>query len=151
MLNRGKTFYTSDVSLLRADGKLVKTPLPDTADYQDVIGGRLIAKLNKPLGAFPAGAIVAYALADIAAGRDAAPELVMAPSKSQAIEEVSASDNILWVKALDDVSGKLFALRRECRRALGERSDAAGREQHGAPARCRRRSRTWRSPPSRAC
>jgi prolyl oligopeptidase len=36
----------------------------------------------------------------------------MAPSKSQAIEQVSASDTILWVKALDDVSGKLFALRR---------------------------------------
>jgi prolyl oligopeptidase len=38
--------------------------------------------------------------------------LVMAPSKSQAIEQVSASDNVLWIKALDDVSGKLFALTR---------------------------------------
>ena len=30
--------------------------------------------------------------------------------KTQAIEEVSATDNVLWIKALDDVSGKLFAL-----------------------------------------
>ena len=36
----------------------------------------------------------------------------MAPSERQAIEEVSASDDVLWVKALDDVSGRLFALRR---------------------------------------
>jgi prolyl oligopeptidase len=36
----------------------------------------------------------------------------MAPTERQAIEEVSASDEVLWVKALDDVSGRLFALRR---------------------------------------
>jgi prolyl oligopeptidase len=112
MLDRGKTFYTNDLSLLRADGKLVPIPLPDTANYQDVIGGRLIAKLNQPLGAIPAGAVVAYSLADIEAGREAAPELVMAPTRTQAIEEVAATDNVLWIKALDDVSGKLFALSR---------------------------------------
>jgi prolyl oligopeptidase len=96
--------------MLTPDGKLVKTPLPETASYQDVIAGRLIAKLNAPLGNLPAGAIVSYALNDVAAGRDVQPRLVVAPSKSQAIEEVSASDKVLWVKALDDVSGKLFAL-----------------------------------------
>jgi prolyl oligopeptidase len=112
-LDRGKTFYTSELSLLLPGGKVVKTPLPEDAELQDVIGGRLIAKLQSPLGSLPEGAVVAYPLADIAAGRAAAPELVMAPSKSQAIEEVAASDNVLWVKALDDVSGKLFALRRQ--------------------------------------
>lgn len=116
MLSRGKTFWTSELFLMAGPDRVVKTPLPDDADYQDVIGGRLIAKLNSALQAggksFPAGAIVAYPLAEIAAGGAPAPELVMAPSKSQAIEQVSASDNILWVKALDDVSGKLFALRR---------------------------------------
>jgi hypothetical protein len=38
MLNRGKTFWTDELSLLTAEGKLVKTPLPETAEYQDVIG-----------------------------------------------------------------------------------------------------------------
>lgn len=112
-VNRGKTFWTNELSLLAPDGRLVKLPLPDTANFRDIIGGRLIATLNAPLGALPAGAIISYALTDIVAGRDAAPELVMAPSKSQAIEDVVATDNILWVKALDDVSGKLFALKRE--------------------------------------
>ncbi len=111
-LDRGKTFYTSELSLLTRDGRVVKTPLPEDAEFQDVLAGRLIAKLQSPLGKLPEGSVIAYALADIAAGRPAAPELVMAPSKSQAIEEVAASDSVLWVKALDDVSGKLFALRR---------------------------------------
>lgn len=111
-LDRGKDFYTSEVSLLAANGKVIRTPLPEDASFEDVIGGRLIAKLQSPLGSIPEGSVVAYSLADIEAGRTTAPELVMAPSKSQAIEEVAASDNILWVKALDDVSGKLFALRR---------------------------------------
>lgn len=111
MVSRGVTFWTQKLSLV-VDGRLVPTPLPGNAEYEDVIAGRLIAKLNSPLGDLPAGALVAYALADIAAGRTAAPELVMAPSRSQAIEEVAASDTVLWVKALDDVSGKLFALSR---------------------------------------
>jgi prolyl oligopeptidase len=111
-VSRGKTFWTNEVVMLTREGRLARTPLPETADFQDVIGGRMIAKLNAPLGEFPAGAIVAYSLADVAAGREAAPELVMAPSRSQAIEEVAASDHVLWVKALDDVSGKLFALTR---------------------------------------
>jgi prolyl oligopeptidase len=111
-INRSKTTWTNELSLLTG-GRLVKTPLPDTASFRDVLEGRLIATLNAPLGDFPEGAIVAYSLTDIAAGRSAAPELVMAPSANQAIEEVAASDHVLWVKALDDVSGKLFALTRD--------------------------------------
>lgn len=112
ILNRGKTFYTDEMFVGTADGKFVPVPVPDTASYQDVIGGRMIYKLNRDWDALKAGSVVAIPLADVAAGRAVTPELVMAPSKSQAIEEVSASDSILWVKALDDVSGKLFALRR---------------------------------------
>ena len=114
-VNKGKTFWTGELWLYAGPDKLVRTPLPEDAEFRDVFQGRLIASLNSALPVaggetLPAGAIVAYSLADIAAGRNAAPKLVMAPTKSQAIEEVAASDNILWVKALDDVSGKLFAL-----------------------------------------
>ena len=114
-IERGRTFWTHDYYLL-AGTRPVKVPIPADADFRDVLGGRMIVSLNSPLAAggrsFPAGAVVAWPLADIAAGRAAAPELVMAPSPSQSIEEVTASENVLWVKALDDVSGKLFALRR---------------------------------------
>jgi prolyl oligopeptidase len=114
-IERGRSFWTHDYYLL-AGTRPVKVPVPDDADFRDVLGGRMIVSLNSPLAAggrsFPAGALVAWPLADIAAGRAGAPELVMAPSPSQSIEEATASENLLWVKALDDVSGKLFALRR---------------------------------------
>jgi prolyl oligopeptidase len=114
-VERGRSFWTCDLYLL-AGTRPVKVPVPADADFRDVLGGRMIVSLNAPLTAggrtFPAGAVVAWPLADIAAGRSSAPELVMAPTPSQAIEEVTASENVLWVKALDDVSGKLFALRR---------------------------------------
>ena len=116
LLGRGKTFWTNEVSLLTQDGRLVPTPLPEDAEFEDILDGRLIAKLQSPLEAegqtYPEGAVVAWSLVDIEAGRPSAPELVMAPSAKQAIEQVAASDNVLWVKALEDVSGKLFALRR---------------------------------------
>jgi len=111
-ITRGKTFWSNDLSLVTPDGDLVRTPVPDTAEYQDVIDGRIVAKLNKPLGELPAGALVSYSLAEIAAGRPAPPEVVMIPNDHQAIEDVVASKDVLWVKALDDVSGKLFALTR---------------------------------------
>ncbi|MFL6751620.1 MAG: prolyl oligopeptidase family serine peptidase [Sphingomicrobium sp.] len=111
-ISRGTTFWANALSLFTANGRLVRVPLPETADFQDVIQGRLIATLNRPLQGMPAGAIVAYPLAEIAAGRNPSPELVMAPTPTQAIEEVAASDHVLWVKALDDVSGKLLALTR---------------------------------------
>jgi len=114
-IERGRTFWTHDYYLLAGD-RPVKVPVPADADFRDVLGGRMIVSLNSPLAvggrSFPAGAVVAWPLADIAAGRAAVPELVMAPSPTQSIEEVTASENVLWVKALDDVSGKLFALRR---------------------------------------
>lgn len=107
IVSRG--YWDRDHFLLTG-GTLKPLPFPAGADYQDVIGGRVIAKVQQPGGRYPEGSLIAYRLADIAAGRPAAAQLVMAPSASQAIEEVSATDHVLWVKALDNVSGKLFAL-----------------------------------------
>ncbi|MFL6845970.1 MAG: prolyl oligopeptidase family serine peptidase [Allosphingosinicella sp.] len=109
-VNRGKTFWTNEYHLLTPTGGLIPVPLPADAEFEDVIGDQLIAKLQSPLGRFKAGTLVAYSLTSILARGHAEPTLVMAPTAKQAIEEVSASDNVLWVKALDDVSGKLFAL-----------------------------------------
>jgi len=78
-----------------------------------VVSGQAIATLVEPLGSHQPGSVVAFDIAQMLGGQKPAPALVMAPTKSQAIEEVAASDNVLWIKALDDVSGKLFALRRQ--------------------------------------
>jgi prolyl oligopeptidase len=115
-VRRGISFWKSELFLRGPGGRFVRTPLPQDADYEDVIDGRLIARLNSPLASagrtFPAGAIVAYPLEPMAAGRTAAPEFVVAPAANQAIEEVSGSAHTLWVKLLQDVSGRLLALRR---------------------------------------
>ncbi len=105
-VRRGTGFYTSQYSLLGTDGRMTRLPIPDSAEFNDVIGGKAIVSLIDPLGSFRPGDLVAYDL-DRPAN---APTLVMRPTKSQSIEQVSATDSILYVKVLDDVSGKLLAL-----------------------------------------
>ncbi|MBW6526042.1 prolyl oligopeptidase family serine peptidase [Sphingomonas sp. RHCKR7] len=112
MISVGRSFFDRAMLLGTDDGRFVPLGLPRNADVMDVIDGRVVARLSQPALGFPAGALVAWSLADIAAGRRATPELVLAPTEHQAIEEAGASDRVLWVKLLDDVSGKLLALRR---------------------------------------
>jgi prolyl oligopeptidase len=115
-VNRGKTFWTNQYQLIAAPGRLVPVPLAEDADFEGVIGDSLIVKLQSPLKqggeTIAEGSLVAYALADIAAGRAAPARRVLEPNAAMAIEEVSASDSVLWVKVLDHVSGRLYALRR---------------------------------------
>jgi prolyl oligopeptidase len=114
MISRGKTFYTADLLLPNVDrSRYISTIVPETASVRDVLDGQLIVFLNRDWGDKPAGSLVSLSLADMSADRKVAIVPAMTPTKAQAIEEVSATDNILWVKALDDVEGKLFALRRD--------------------------------------
>lgn len=114
VIARSKTFYTTDYMIPNSDrSAYVSTIIPDTAGIRDVIGGQAIIFLNQDWADVPAGSLVSLSLADMSAGRRTAVVTAMEPTKAQAIEDVAASDNILWVKALDDVEGKLFALRRD--------------------------------------
>jgi prolyl oligopeptidase len=112
MIVRGVDFYHSEVSHIAPDGRLVRSPLPTDAQVEDVLDGHLIATLASDWQGHKAGSIVEYAIADLLAGKTPAVRDVMVPTKSQAIEDVSAGDRILWVKLLDDVSGKLVAIGR---------------------------------------
>ena len=114
MISRGKTFYTADIKLPNVDAsRYISTIIPDTASIRDVIDGQLVIFLNQDWANIPAGSLVSLSLADMSTGRQVPIVTAMTPTKAQAIENVSATDNILWVKALDDVEGKLFALRRD--------------------------------------
>ncbi|WP_338425123.1 prolyl oligopeptidase family serine peptidase [Sphingopyxis kveilinensis] len=114
MISRAKTFYTADLLLPNVDrSRYISTIVPETASVRDVIDGQLIVFLNRDWADKPAGSLVSLSLADMSADRKVAIVPAMTPTRAQAIEEVSATDNILWVKALDDVEGKLFALRRD--------------------------------------
>ena len=109
-VSQGTSFYASDTWLLGKDGSLTRTPVPDTADIQGVLGGDLIAFLNKPMGSFPAGAVVSWPIAGVIAGSNPAPRLVFQPTGKQSVQGVSTTDHAIWISLLDDVSGKLVAL-----------------------------------------
>jgi prolyl oligopeptidase len=114
LIGRSPSFYTNEYSIRSADGsRFIPMNLPATADLRGVINGQAILLLNQAEGDLPQGALVSISLGDLAAGRKAALQLVMAPTPAQAIQQVHATDNILWVKALDDVEGRLFALTRD--------------------------------------
>ena len=113
-VNRSPSFWTNQISLVKEDGSTVPLPLPEDAEFEAVLNGLVIAKLNSALettgGAEEPGALVAWSLQSVLDGSDPAPFAVFRPSDTQAIEEVAASETKLWVKVLDDVSGKLIEL-----------------------------------------
>ncbi|MDE2562974.1 MAG: S9 family peptidase [Sphingomonadales bacterium] len=111
-LRRGITFYTGETWIEGPGGTFVKTPLPETADLQGIEDGRLIVFLNKPLGDIPEGSVVDWPIADVLAGKARAPEVVFKPSAAQAVETVGTTDHHVWIKLLDDVSGRLLSLTR---------------------------------------
>jgi prolyl oligopeptidase len=112
ILTRAIDFYHHKVSHIAPGGHLVPSPLPEDADIVDVLDGRVIASLKTPWQGHPTGALVAYSIPDLLAGKTPAIETVFVPNEHQAVEEVSASRSKLWVKYLEDVSGRLTALTR---------------------------------------
>ncbi len=112
VVTRGLDFYTTAAFHLAPNGRQVPVPLPRDAELVDVLDGRMIAQLYSDVGPIRAGSVVAYAIDDVLAGRRPAIETVFVPSASQSVEEVRVGDGVLWVKALDDVSGRLFAVTR---------------------------------------
>ncbi|HET9335207.1 MAG TPA: prolyl oligopeptidase family serine peptidase [Sphingomicrobium sp.] len=108
-ISRSTGFYTTRWSMMAPDGRWIELPIPETAEFQAVLKGQVIVSLVDPLGSLKPGSVIAYDIATVLAGQEPLPALVIAPSPSESIEEVAASDNMLWVKLLDDVSGKLMA------------------------------------------
>jgi prolyl oligopeptidase len=108
-VRRGPSFWTSEYALVTDSGDTVALPLPEDAEFEAVLGGFVIGKLNSPMetsaGTEQPGALLAWSLDDVG---DPQPFAVFRPSETQAVEQVAASENKLWVKVLDDVSGKLI-------------------------------------------
>ena len=113
-VRRGPSFWTSEYALVTDNGDTVALPLPVDAEFEAVLGGFVIGKLNSPMetsaGTEQPGALLAWSLDDVLDGGDPQPFAVFRPSETQAVEQVAASENKLWVKVLDNVSGKLIEL-----------------------------------------
>jgi prolyl oligopeptidase len=113
-VRRGPDFWTGEYALVTDSGDTVALPLPVDAEFEAVLDGYVIAKLNSALetlaGIERPGALLAWSLNDVLDGGDPQPFAIFRPSETQAVEQVVASENKLWVKVLDDVSGKLIEL-----------------------------------------
>ncbi len=112
LVSRNVDFFHAKRSHIAEDGRLVPSPLPDDAEISTVLDGRLIATLASEWRGIPSGSVVAYSIADVLAGRAPVIERVLVPTATQAVEQVESSRSVLWVKMLDDVSGRLVSLTR---------------------------------------
>ena len=113
MIVRSISYFDSRRQVRAAGGRWVELPVPVDADIMGLVGDRLVMRLDQPVANHPSGALVAYDFNAILKGGKPGPELILAPGPRQAIEQVNTTDNLLWVKLLEDVSGKLIALRRQ--------------------------------------
>jgi prolyl oligopeptidase len=116
VVHRAISFWETELSHLTPAGAPIRSPLPVTAELQDVLGGRAIALLHGDwtyLGKrWLAGSVIAYPIDAVLRGEPAKVEAVYVPSSTEAVEEIKASANVLWVKVLDNVAGKLVSIRR---------------------------------------
>ncbi|MCS6987646.1 MAG: prolyl oligopeptidase family serine peptidase [Sphingomonadaceae bacterium] len=114
VIDRRITFFTGRLYHLMADWTLAPSPLPEDADFRfiatlgDGQGPRAFALLRSPLGPLPAGSLVAYAVPNV--GRPGPLEPVLSPNDRQAIVDVAATGQALYVHLLDDVAARLVRL-----------------------------------------
>ena len=106
-------FYHNKRDYITPDGQLLHLPLPTDAEVNGVLGGRLIATLTSDWNGMAAGSVIAYPITAAPAGTSARVEVVFRPSAHQAVEQVQAGKSVLWIKLLDDVSGRLLSLTRQ--------------------------------------
>ena len=137
IVTRATDFYHHQVSHIAPDGKLVPSPLPSDADIDDVLDGRVIATLKSDWNGHESGSLVAYSIPDLLAGKSPAIETVFTPDKHQALEEVSASKAKLWIKYLDDVSGRLASVTRTAGGKWKRRARRAARQVDRPPRQYR--------------
>ena len=112
ILEREIDIFNSERQHIAPDGRLAPSPIPTDSIVDTVLDGRLFATLQSDWRGIPAGSVIDYSIPALLAGRDPEVERVFVPSHAQAVEQVGSSKSVIWVKLLDDVSGKLVALTR---------------------------------------
>lgn len=112
---RGLTFFTNEIYHMRPDQTLVRSPLPVDADFKLIHSGKAVALLRSDWTyggmTYPKGSLVAYGIAPLLDNQPVKVEQVFVPGKGQAVSEVDAAKDALYVNVLDNVRGRLLALR----------------------------------------
>ena len=105
ILQRGLDFFRSEFRLVTPGGT-VRLDLPEKAEVEGLVHNQLIARLNEAMVTLPAGSLVSLDLAK----PSGAPQLILAPTPRQSIEEVGVTAGCIVVTMLDEVRGRAEAL-----------------------------------------
>lgn len=136
IVTRAVTFFDSEYHLVDAGGGTRQIPLPLSAEVLAYHKGFLIVRLRADwavavAGAgeptvFKQGALVSFPLKDWAAsGAIARIDLLEMPNERQAVEEVAAGQEAVFVTMLDNVRGRLIAHRFDARAGSWSRQEIA--------------------------
>ncbi|MEO0499944.1 MAG: prolyl oligopeptidase family serine peptidase, partial [Pseudomonadota bacterium] len=110
MIRANETFWASEYAHVKADGTLVPVPIPATATINALFAGKGIVQLNADWDDYASGTLLAYDLAALVDRGEFSLEPVFKPSASQAVQQVAAGKDRLYVTLLDDVNGRMLAL-----------------------------------------
>ncbi|WP_341503910.1 prolyl oligopeptidase family serine peptidase [Gallaecimonas sp. GXIMD4217] len=104
------SFFTNR-AWIRHDGKLIKVPKPDDAQFTAYFNKQLIIKLRSdwPEKGFKRGALVSLALDKALAGKDDFQPL-LSPGERLSIEDVATTQDHLLVTVLDNVKSRVLRL-----------------------------------------
>lgn len=115
-VSRSPDFFTQEIHLVAKDGKTTKLDLPPTIEGQGLIGDHALIQLRADwtVGGktHPKGALLALSHAELSTGK--APTKVTAlvtPTDTSAVSGVAVSKDTVYVAMLDNVVGKLLALK----------------------------------------
>lgn len=116
LANRRPTFFTEELHLIARDGGTTKLALPPEIESQGIFGDHLLIQLRADWAiggrTHPKGALVAVSLKELATGRaPAAATALITPSETTAISGISVAKGGVYVTVLDNVVGKLLALK----------------------------------------
>jgi prolyl oligopeptidase len=109
-IQRGVSFFESEFYMVQGD-KTAKLELPLKSRITDLIGGRLVVKLEESWQtggkSFPEGALVSLDLSAAAVNpQHLAPTLIYAPGPRESIEEASSTKSHLIVTTYENVKGR---------------------------------------------
>ncbi len=117
LIVRNMTFWDYEYNHVKADGTLVPVPIPATATVSELFAGHGIVELNADWGEYKSGTLLAYDLDALIERGEFGVKPIFTPSASQAVRQIEAGTDRLYISLLDDVNGKLIALDSQFRAA----------------------------------
>ncbi|MGD8327216.1 MAG: prolyl oligopeptidase family serine peptidase [Sphingomonadales bacterium] len=109
------TFWTGLTHHIKQDATLVQSPLPMDADFEILWNGYGIATMRSDweIGGvvYPKGSLVAYEIDPLLKRGEAVVSQILKAENGLAIQQVKGAKDTLYVTVLDNVVGKLLALK----------------------------------------